>query len=65
MKTSFPRQGYPAIRRTQGLGCALVRAYSQDTSFTYQGRLTEGRLTEGANEGANPVNGLYDLQFVV
>jgi len=56
MKTSFPRQGYPAIRRTQGLGCALVRAYSQDTSFTYQGRLTDG---------ANPVNGLYDLQFVV
>jgi len=35
---------------------AFVRAYSQGTAFSYQGRLTDG---------ASPVNGFYDLQFAI
>ena len=34
----------------------LSTAFAQGTAFTYQGRL---------NDGANPANGIYDLQFAI
>src|SRR3974377_2184614 len=34
----------------------LSTAFAQGTAFTYQGRL---------NDGANPANGVYDLQFAI
>lgn len=38
------------------LAMTILGAYAQGTAFTYQGRL---------NDGANPANGTYDLQFAL
>src|ERR1041385_7952603 len=56
MKTTHASFFHKPILLALFAAMAGLRAYSQTTSFTYQGRL---------NNGATAVNGIYDFTFSV